>query len=363
VDARTTGRSGVTGPGLLLPPHPGYQWAPVRFFRFALPLLAASAALLAAESPADATIVERVVAVIGERPVLWTELLHRAVATRVQIRMQAHDPNVVAVQEQEMYKELLDRMIDDRLEEQQADKAHIHVTPEEIDRGISNIAAQAQQQQGRPVTAADVLSEVRRRGLGEADFRDEIRRQIMEGKLIELRVRPRVRVTDQDTHAAYQHWATDMKSQQLVEVRLLPKRILPGSSPTQEQAVVQLAQSIAKRGQAGEDFCKLVEQYSDDPSTRTSCGTHGPQPFKDLFPQIQSIVQATRPGTVSEATPVHIGNDYVIVIAQPMPQPKIPEFDDVKAEMSQRALLEALERARKQWLEELRHNVYIDVRL
>ncbi|HEY8088817.1 MAG TPA: peptidylprolyl isomerase, partial [Polyangiaceae bacterium] len=230
-------------------------------------------------------------------------------------------------------------------------------------RAIGNIANQAQQQQGRPVTAADVLGEVARRGLSQQDFRDELRRQVMEGKLIELRVRPRVRVTDQDTHAAYQHWATDMKAQQLVEVRLLAKRILPGSAPQQEQAVVQLAQSIAKRGQAGEDFCKLVEQYSDDPSTRTTCGTHGPQPFKDLFPQIQSIVQATRPGTVSDAIPVHIGNDYVIVIAEPMPQPKIPEFEDVKAEMSQRALLEGLERARKQWLEELRHNVYIDVRL
>ncbi|MGH7294551.1 MAG: SurA N-terminal domain-containing protein [Polyangiaceae bacterium] len=335
----------------------------MRFSRLLLPLLAASAAALAVAPPAQATIVERVVAVIGERPVLWTELLHRAQATRVQIRTQTHDPNVVAGQEQEMYKELLDRMIDDRLEEQQADKAHIHVTPEEIDRGITNIALQAQQQQGRPVTAADVLGEVRRRGLSEQDFRDEIRRQIIEGKLIELRVRPRVRVTDQDTHAAYQHWAAELRSQQMVEVRLLPKRILPGSTPQQEQAVVQLAESIAKRGQAGENFCKLVEQYSDDPSTRGQCGSHGPQAFKDLFPPIQEIVRATRPGGVSDATPVHIGNDYVIVIAQPLPQAKIPGFDDVKAEMNQRALLEGLDRARKQWLEELRHNVYIDVRL
>ena len=68
-------------------------------------------------------------AVIGERPLLWTDLLRRSAATRVQIRMQTRDANVIAVQEQEMYKELLQRMIDDRLEEQQADKAHIAVTP------------------------------------------------------------------------------------------------------------------------------------------------------------------------------------------------------------------------------------------
>jgi len=76
-------------------------------------------ALMGSAATARATIVERVIAVIGDRPVLWTELLRRATSGRVQIRMQTRDANVISVQEQEMYKELLDRMIDDRLEEQQ----------------------------------------------------------------------------------------------------------------------------------------------------------------------------------------------------------------------------------------------------
>ena len=329
-----------------------------------LPLLVAvSAALASSATTARATIVERVVAVIGERPLLWTELLHRAAATRVQIRMQTRDPNVVSVQEQEMYKELLDKMIDDRLEEQQADKAHISVAPEEIDRGINNIAVQAQQQQGRAVTAADVMGEVRRRGLSEQDFRDEIRRQILEGKLIELRVRPRVRTTDQDARSAYQHWVNDLREQQLVEVRLLAKRILPGSTPQQTQAVVTLAETLAHQAQSGQDFCQLVQQYSDDPTTRGTCGSRGPQPFKDLFPVIQELVRSVKPGTVSDATHVHIGQDELMVLAMPMPQARVPSYEEVKNEMMQRALLEGLERARKQWLEELRRNVYIDVRL
>jgi peptidyl-prolyl cis-trans isomerase SurA len=336
----------------------------VRLSRLLVVVLAASAAaVVSLPKDVHATIVERVVAVIGERPVLWTDLLHRAAATRVQIRMQTQDANVISVQEQEMYKELLDRMIDDRLEEQQADKAHITIAPEEIDRGITNIALQAQQQQGRPVTADDVIGEVHRRGLSEQDFREEIRRQILEGKLIELRVRPRVRVSDQDAHAAYQRWLTELRDQQQVEVRLLVKRVLPGSTPQQTQAILALAQTLAHEAQNGQDFCQLVLQYSDDPSTRTTCGTHGPQPFRDLHPSLQDLVQNVKPGDVSDATPVRIGTDDVVVIAMRMPQPHVPAFEDVKNEMSQRALLEGLERARKQWLEELRHNVYIDVRL
>ena len=323
----------------------------------------ATAALLAAAPLAHATIVERVVAVIGERPVLWTELLHRALSGRVQIRMQTHDPNVISVQEQEMYKELLDRMIDDRLEEQQADKAHISVTPEEIDRGIANIASQAQAQQSRAVTVADVLEEVQRRGLTEQDFRDEIKRQILEGKLIELRVRPRVHVTDQDALSAYQHWIKEVRDQETVDVRVLALRVPAAASQRQLDDRIELARELAQRARGGEDFCKLVEKYSDDLSSRPSCGSRGPQPFGSLLPAIQDAVRSTKAGGVSDPIPVNLGQEEAIVLVMPLGAARVPTYAEVKDDMMQKALIEGLERARKQWLQELRQNVYIDVRL
>jgi peptidyl-prolyl cis-trans isomerase SurA len=334
-----------------------------RHFLPALACMGALVGVVASSPPARATIVERVVAVVGERPVLWTELLRRAAPARVQIRMQAADPNVVSVQEQEMYKELLDKMIDERLEEQQADKAHVSVAPEEIDRGIANIAAQAQAQQGRPITAQDVYGEMRRRGMSDQDFRDEIRRQVLEGKLIELRVRPRVRVTEQDARAAYQHWTQDLKAQQHIDVRIIALRVNP-PVPQVAQAKIALAQQIADQArQPGGDFCKLVAQYTDDASTRASCGSHGPQPFATLLPPIQAAVKALKAGEVSDPIPVQIGQDEVVVVLMPLGQSTASPYESVKNDMMQKALLDGLERAHKQWLQELRQNVYIDVRL
>ncbi len=325
--------------------------------------VAGTVALLAISGLARATIVERVVAVIGERPVLWTELLHRATSGRVQIRTQTRDANVISVQEQEMYKELLDRMIDDRLEEQQADKAHIAVTSEEIDRGIANIASQAQASQGRAITTADVLDEVRRRGLTEQDFRDEIKRQILEGKLIELRVRPRVHVTDQDALSAYQHWVKEVRDQETVDVRVLALRVPAAASQRQLDETMERAKDLARKARGGEDFCKLVEQYSDDLSSRPSCGSRGPQPFGTLLPSIQDAVRTTKPGGVSDPIPVNVGQEEAIVLVMPLGAARVPSYSDVKDDMMQKALIEGLEHARKQWLADLRRNVYIDVRL
>ena len=47
----------------------------------------------------------------------------------------------------------------------------------------------------------------------------------------------------------------------------------------------------------------------------------------------------------------------------PMGQGAVPPYEQVKNEMMQKALIDGLERAQKQWLQELRQNVYIDVRL
>jgi peptidyl-prolyl cis-trans isomerase SurA len=345
---------------------PGFDVVDVAWVRLrrGLALLAVGAGVVLAAAPrAQATIVERVVAVIGERPVLWTDVLRRATAGRVQIRQQTRDPNVISLQEQEMYKELLDRMIDDRLEELQADRAHITVTPEEIDRAIANIAAQAQAQQGHPVATADVLAEVHRRGMTDQDFHDEIHRQILEGKLIELRVRPRVRVTEQDAHSTYTLWVDELRDQEPVDVRVLALRVQPLSTQQQIQARMMLAAELARRARAGEDFCQLVTQFSDDVSTRTKCGSHGPQPFATLLPAIQGAVRSMNAGEVSEPIPVQIGQEQVIVVLMPMGQARVPHFTEVKDEMTQKATMESLERARKQWLQELRRNVYVDIRL
>ncbi len=322
-----------------------------------------AAALTGATAAARATIVERIVAVVGERPVLWTELVHRAVAARLQIRAQTHDPNVISVQEQEMYKELLDRMIDDRLEEQQADKAHLSVSSEEIDRAINDIATRANGSGGKPVTTADVLEEVARRGMTEQDFRDEMRRQLIEGKLLELRVRSRVRVTESDARAAYQHWANELKEQEPVDVRILALRVSSTSSKSQVEARLAFAQELTRRARAGEDFCDLVKQYSDDVSTKNTCGSHGAQPIATLMAPIQEAVRTLAAGDVSEPIPLAVGQDEVIVILMPMGQARVPAYDSVKDEMMQRALIEGMNRARKQWLQDLRHSVYVDVRL
>jgi peptidyl-prolyl cis-trans isomerase SurA len=322
-------------------------------------LVACGVACGVLERSASASIVERVVAVVGERPILLSELRQRARPHLVRIALSGRNASQQAAEESDMFRELLTRLVDERLEEQAADKAHLTITPEEVDNGIRQVAAQ---QRMDPRT---LVAEARRQGLTEQDYRDEIRRQLLEGKLVQLRVRGRVRVTDGDARAAYDNYVRDVAQQQPIDLRILVLSIPSGTSHEVAQARVVLAEEIARRARAGEDFCNLVLSYSDDTSTKATCGSRGPIPMQALFPELQDVARTQKPGETS--APIVFkdptGQQAVLVVQTVANAGQVPAFDEVKDQMMERAFVDATERQRKMWLQELRRGVYIDVRL
>lgn len=324
-------------------------------------LILAAAFGFAAMTPrsAEAAIVERVVAVVGERPILLSELRQRARPHLFRIALSTQNATQQAAAESEMFRELLTRLIDERLEEQAADKAHLTVTPDEVDNGIRQVAAQAR------IDPKQLIAEAKRQGLSEQDYRDEIRRQVLEGKLIQLRVRGRVRVTEQDARASYSRYVKDLSQQSPVELRLIVLQVPPGATQQTAAARVALGEELSRRGNAGEDFCKLVTDYSDDSRTKNTCGSNGPVPLQMLLPELQQVATTLKPGEVSAPIVFRdpTGQQAVLVVQVAAQQSKAPEYDQIKDQMMERAFVEATERQRKMWLQELRRGIYIDVRL
>jgi peptidyl-prolyl cis-trans isomerase SurA len=319
---------------------------------------AALAAGLAAPLGALASIVERVVAVVGERPILLTELQHRARPFLSRIYGSTTDPAQIAAHQSEMYRQLLQRMIDDRLEEHAADRAHLSVSSEEIDNAMKNVA------KANNLVPSALLTEAKRQGLTEQDYRDELRRQLLEGKLIQLRVRGRVRITDQDARAVYDRSLKEAGSQAQTEVRILAKRVPPGADASVVKALQLLAENVVTRARAGEDFCKMVSAYSDDQQTLATCGSRGPLPLDGLIPAVQTAIRGLKPGEVAD--PISFGTstvDQAILVVQLVSAPRVPQYEEVKENMMERAFTEAMDRQRKVWLDELRHGVYVDSRL
>jgi peptidyl-prolyl cis-trans isomerase SurA len=267
-----------------------------------------------------------------------------------------NDPAKKAAERAVVLRDLVDRMIDERIEEREADKAHISATPDEVDNGINQVAAQAK------LPKSTLFEEAKRQGMSEQDYREEIRRQIIEGKLLQLRVRSRVKVSDDDAKKTYDAWVKSFRAEGPIELKMLVLRVGTGAD-AKKQTEARAAQ-LAQQAKGGADFCKLVAQHSQDDVTKSTCGSRGPVASSALFPDIAKAGGALKPGETG--APLYFrdpsAGEVYLVIQRGAAVP-VPTFESVKDQMKEKAYMDVMDRERKQWLGELKKGVYVDVRL
>ncbi|APR81622.1 Survival protein SurA precursor (Peptidyl-prolyl cis-trans isomerase SurA) [Minicystis rosea] len=335
-------------------------------FRLALSFAVAATALAGAARPARAVVVERVVAVIGDRPILLSELRRRARPFLLQIASRLPPGPQQTAAETQVYKELIQKMIDDELEGQAADKAHVSVTSDEIDNAMRNIAT------AQNMTLPDLIKGAGRSGLSEQDYREELRRQILEGKMLQLRVKGRIRITEEDVKAMYERTLREERLRREYQPRWIVLRVPAGSSSEAAAERMALAKKLVQAARKGEDFATLAKQYSDDTATRENGGDLGirapqgsPQAAQGrrptLAPELDSAVAALDAGQVTE--PIKIADAIVIVQLVERQASRYRTFEEAKPEMLQRLQTEILEKAKRKWLDELKSHTHLDVRL
>jgi len=338
--------------------------------RGALRLAAAltfATAVFAGSPRADAVVVEKIVAIVGDKPILLSELRTRAKPFLIQIVQNVPAGAQQAAAQSSLLKDLLEKMVDEELEAQAASKANITVSSQEIENAFDNIAA------SQGVTKEAIFKEAKaRNGLTEQDYREEMRRQIIEGKMVQLRVRGRVRITEEDIKTMYDRIVREERKRRDYHPAWIVLRILPGSSPQAISERKTEAEGLAARARKGEDFAKLAAAYSDDSATRDNGGDLGvrapagsPQAVSAKTPtlgaDVENLALPLEPGEIS--APLLVGQAIVIVKLVSRQPSRYTGLKEARNEMIQRLQGEIMEKAKKKWLEELRKKTHVETRL
>jgi peptidyl-prolyl cis-trans isomerase SurA len=324
--------------------------------------LVVSAGLVALAGVAHAAIAERIVAVVDEQAILLSDLRQRAKPFILQVQQRAAPGAQRAAAESEVLKQVLERMVDERIEARQAERAHIAVSNDEIDTGLRNIA----EQQG--LTVERLTEEAKRIGTSAQEYRDEIRRQILQVKLMQLRVKSRIRVTDEDIDATYARLVRFDRRRLGYRVAWVVLHVPPLSSPEAVNDRRELAEQIAATARAGHDtqgrpvdFATLVRSFSDDTPSRAAGGDLGWHKPGDLAQAIEDEAITLDVGQV--CSPFTYQDAIIVMKLLDREPSQLPPLAQARDEIAQRAYNEQMEKMRKQWLQELRRGVHVDTRL
>jgi peptidyl-prolyl cis-trans isomerase SurA len=136
------------------------------------------------------------------------------------------------------------------------------------------------------------------------------------------------------------------------------------SAASDSAAVAQL-RDLRTRALKGESFAELATKYSEDEQTKPLGGDLGEVTAKDITPEFADEIKNLKEGEVSEPTRITVGNSYgyQIVLMRKKVSAHMPTLEGDYRQLERLALYLKQNRLYNDWLNELKKNIYLDVRL
>jgi peptidyl-prolyl cis-trans isomerase SurA len=197
--------------------------------------------------------VDRIVAVVEEDVVLASELMERVRTVKTQMQEQGTPLPPDSV----LDKQVLDRLISTKLQIQMAQNTGIRVDDETLNQTISKIAAENQ------LTLSQFREILEKDGYQYADFREDIRNEILLSRLRQRQVENRVFVSDREID----DFLVNMQHQGGLEKEYRISHVLismPESPTTDDlEQTRMLAEKVQQELQEGADISAIAATYSD----------------------------------------------------------------------------------------------------
>ena len=217
-----------------------------------MPLLLGT--LLFSYFPAQAEVLGKIAAVVEEDIILEQEL-DKEVAT---ISQRIRAGNTPAPPEAVLRKQVLEKMIMDKLQRQLAEKAGINVTEDQIANSAADIA------QRNNMSLEQFRAELEKQGMPYKTFLDNMRNEIIINQLRSREIGGRIKVTDREV----EHFIETQGKSGAENVQYHLGHILialkEGASASEIQKAEAKADHLVKALRAGQSFTQVAMSESED---------------------------------------------------------------------------------------------------
>ena len=229
-----------------------------------------------------------IVAVVNQELVTHAELDARL----ARVREDAARSNSRLPPPAELRKQVLQSLIDERVQVTNAREVSPKIDDSELDRAVANVAVQNQ------LTLPQLRERLKQQGLAYATFRNNVKDQMMVERVREREVNQRITISDADVDAYLaQRRAAVGKSPQLNVAQILVT-VPDGASPEEVEQRRARADAALRRVRGGEPFDAVAREVSED-ANHAQGGVIGMRPADRLPDVFVDAVRTLSPGQVS----------------------------------------------------------------
>lgn len=314
-----------------------------------LPLLTLFAAL-----SAHAELVDRVAAVVNNDVIALSEVEARAAPDLQRLR---GEPDAAKRAELRgiLVKRVLDGLIGEKLMDAQVRELNIDVSDSEVDLGVDDVKRQ------NNVDGAQFEQLLAQEGYTVPAFRQFMKKHLSKLKLVNLKVRSKVKVTEEDMKAEYNKVSRDELQDFEVRARHILVQVQPKATPEQaEQARLKAVALMTEAKKPGVDFGTLAKTKSEGPSASDG-GDLGFFKRGVMVGEFDKVAFGMPIGGISEPVRTKFGW-HVIKVEERRAMAAKP-YEEMKDVLRERLARMQLEKYTEQYVQELRAAAAIDIKL
>ncbi|MCB9632863.1 MAG: SurA N-terminal domain-containing protein [Sandaracinus sp.] len=308
----------------------------------ALLVIAILGATLARDG-ARADVVERVVATVDDEAIFLSDLRKRAMPFLPRLMEVPELQRLAALRQ--LYDELLDQLINEELVERAAQRQQIRVSSADVDRAVMNVVRQ------NGLEESEFWEVVAQQGYSQAEYRSDLRRQLLRYRLLNERVRGRVNITEEDVRRVY-----DQRTRRAN--RALRFRTSHVLVPVAEDAT---ATEVAEaRDHADEIHAEITAETFEDFVDEVGGGDLGWLRQGDLPEALEEVLLALQPGEISDPVRGPSGFHVFLLHERERGDASVPPFEQMRDQIYQEMMGRAMERQERLFLEELRRGAIVE---
>jgi peptidyl-prolyl cis-trans isomerase SurA len=257
--------------------------------------------------------IDRVVAIVGDQPLLWSDVLTAINQRRAQGLTLPTD----SAAQLKLASTILGELVDEEILVQKAKEMKLEVTDADITSGADRQIKQVRSQFG---SDEEYRAELKKAGLGTPEeYRksliEQYRRQNLQQKAFaELKKKAKpVNVTEAEVSAAFEQSKSELQKRPAT-ITFRQIVIAPHASPAADAKAKAHIDSLLVEIRKGGDFEQIAKRESMDPGTKQLGGDLGwNRRGGGLVPEFEQMMFALRPGDVSPVIKTAFGYHIIKV--------------------------------------------------
>jgi len=294
-------------------------------------------------------VLDRVVAVVNNEAVTLSELLESVAHYLYENRQPAPGEG-----EQALKERLLQRLVEHRLQLQEAEREKIVVEEDEVTEQLAELMKRAGVKSQEELEGA-----VKAQGLTMESVRKRVREQIKIQKVVRRKVALRTTVTEEEIERYF------LENREKLETGLSfhARHILiapPSPSDSDWEVARQKAEEVWELVRAGQGFAELARRYSRDPSAPDG-GDLGVTKQGELAPEIETQILRLRPGEAAAPFRTRLG--YHIFKLEWKENLTDQALAQTKQQIRDILFRQKYQDRLETWLQQLRRRAVIEIRL